>query len=316
MIISSSKVVQRLFKSCSRIVQGLFKSSSIVVLLLICYGVAFSADYRCGGDVNGDDIVDPQTETQVCTQTQQGYLCPIQKTACQVTSVDPQCPSGMIWNPLSRQCEVKPLSGTCPDTSFNFDTSIGVCVTYKQYNSGCPSGSLPGYLCSECAQDVVCPYDSSYKCSSDQSSGICVASPRCPQGTSFFDGKCVGRVSDGTCPQSFTFDKTIGLCTKQASCYGETCLCPQGSYLWEDRRLCVLCAQKPVCPAGSKYRCSVFIPGGWCEASSCPSGTFFNPDTSQCEGKPYSGTCSSPYSFNSSTGTCTVQAFLSTRQLW
>jgi len=163
-----------------------------ITIVFVCISLVFytepllGADYRCGGDLNGDGQVDPATETQSCTQTPEGYLCPINVQMCTSDQTNPICPQGTSLDPNKDKCVTTPTDGTCRYSGFTFDRTRGVCKKYVGRGfSSCPPQtykSRDGY-CYSCAKTASCPPGTVYKCSFFQTSGWCESTPQCSSGS-------------------------------------------------------------------------------------------------------------------------------------
>ncbi|WP_022846770.1 conjugal transfer protein TraN [Desulfurobacterium sp. TC5-1] len=122
----------------------------------------------CYKDMNGNDIYDDPDEMQKCISTDNGSLCPIDKTEC-----NPVCPAGSTYDSQLQKCVVPPVTGYCQRYCAR-RIIFGICIDYD-------------YRCS--INGVS--YGTADACSSN-----CYS---CPSGFIYQDGRCIAS-SSFSCP--------------------------------------------------------------------------------------------------------------------
>jgi hypothetical protein len=219
--------------------------------------------YYCAKDLNGDGYFDEEGEIQQCIQSDNGsgYVCPIDKVACEATYEKPQCPDGVL-NPDRDMCQAN-ATIVCP-SGYTYDSSLDKCVL----TPACPDGGVLNTVRDRCEKTVIneCPTGYTY----DSTNNLCVKSVDCGDGTFVPERDRCEKAVTLECPTGYTLS-------------GDECVanpvCPTGTTYNPTYNKCLV-SFTPTCPTGYTYNSATER----CEASPvCPSGFKYNPVTNRCE---------------------------------
>jgi len=245
--------------------------------------------YYCAKDMNDNGIFDNESEIQQCIKADNGagYVCPIDKVACEATYEQPLCPEGTL-NTQRHMCQAD-ATVKCP-RSYTWDSSLDKCVL----TPACPDGGVLNTVRDRCEKTVIneCPegytYDSVHDiCVKNVDCGDGVFIPErnrceksviltCPAGYTLVGNKCV---ADPSCSAGTTYNSEYDKCVESF-----TKECPSG-YTYNDAT--GRCEAEPICPSGFTYnavtnRCETRATVSY----NCPSGTYYNSSTGKCEATP------------------------------
>lgn len=246
--------------------------SALLIASLASAQTTTTTDYRCGQDLNGDNILDANGETASCTAMDGGQLCPISSANCIIKTTDPVCPTIAPLNPLTSKCEMPPQCA-----SGAYDSSKYQCIL-----TTAPS----------CANPLA---------SFNSGRNLCESPPRC-EGGAYYDpvgDRCI-TVTAYTCPLNTVLNIVTDKCDATPTCL-------TGTFNTSTNQCEIHTTSASICPAGTAInpvsdRCEAALTclfgtyntvQNMCldsMAAVCPSGTSLSMGSGKCESTPFCST--------------------------